>query len=801
MKHALRQLAKSPGFTVVAVLILALGIGFSASTFSVTNLLLLRQVPYPEPERLVRIFTTSPDTQTGGHAPGNLFDLRKTATSFTDVAMFNGDRLALGLSGEPAEQVYVQFVSANFFDVLGTPLLLGRGFRPGEDQPGQSQVIVLPYATWARRYGSDPAILGRIVRLDTQPHTVVGVLPPGFDAPLVWGSPEYICPRQVYPGMTTQRNGSWWMSGFARLKPGVDPATAQAEVSAIAQQFALAYPKDNAGRGLRLTSLHDSNVNGTTRSILWLGTAFSVAMMLIACANLASLQFARALGRQRDFAVRAALGGSRRQLMVPLLLEGLLLAGAGGAVGLLVSIWCNDLIGRFLYLGNGEGTVIPLDARVIVFAVLSALLCGLAFSLLPAWLSARTSAADALKENARGSTGGRSQQRLKGALMIGQLAAAIALVSLTVSFAVGLKSFLHRDLGWRMGGLFAADVVLPAVTYKDPAPRTAFTRALLERLTALPGVDHAALAGNLPTFWFGPAKPVFIEGRPADATDREPIAYSSAVTPDYFATLGIPLKQGATFPPDLASAGPGPALAIINESFARQFWPGTSPLGRRFRSGSEEQWFQVVGVVGDVRIATSFTPPASRLQFYRPLRENRYITIALHSALAPETLEKTVRAAVAGLDADVSVSNAGSLGANLEGALANNDLIIVNFAVSAGMGLFIAAIGLAGVISQLVQQRHRDIGIRLALGANAANILRLILGEGVKLLLAGLILGVASYYGLHTVLHHAMSEVRFPGLWLLTPTLALLSAVMLLACYLPARRATRIDPITALRSE
>jgi predicted permease len=468
----------------------------------------------------------------------------------------------------------------------------------------------------------------------------------------------------------------------------------------------------------------------------------------------------------------------------------------------LVSVWTNAIIGRFLNLGFGPGTIIPFDGRVLAFAAGSALLSGLAFSLLPAWLSARTSAADALKENARGSSGGRGQQRLKNVLMIGQIAAAGALVSITISFAVGLKSFVHRDTGWRMDNLFTGDVVLPAGTYDKPARRNAFTRALLDRLTALPGVDHAALAGSLPLFYFGGASPVIVEGRPADAPGHEPVAYSAAVTSDYFSTLGIPLEKGAVFAPHLTADDP--PVAIINASFARQFWPGTSPIGHRFRLGADEPWLEIVGVVGDVQIATGLSPQASRLQLYRPLVQagNRYFTIALHSStLAPAMLVKTVLATVATLDGDLPVSNAGSVTARLESAFSNNDLIIVNFSISAGMGLLIAAIGLSGVISQLVQQRRRDIGIRLALGAVSANILRLLLGEGLKLLAAGLVLGVAGYYALHAVLHRAMSEVQFPGLWLLAINLAILSAVMAVACWLPARRATKVDPLTALRAE
>ncbi len=802
MPHALRQLAKSPGFTAVAVLILALGIGFSTSSFSVANFLLLRNLPYPEPDRLVRIFATASNTQNGGHAPGNAFDLRDTATSYTGVAFYNPDRLTLAHTDGPAEQVFVTIVSTNFFDVIGSRFLLGRGFAADEDQDGKANVTVLPYATWARRFGSDPAILGRTVRFDTRTFIVIGVLPPTFDAPFVWGGAvEFFCPRFTYPGMRTQRDGARMMQAFGRLKPGVSVSAAQTELDTIARQLALAYPKDNAGRGLRLTSLHDSNMNGFTRTVVWLGTGLSVAMMLIACANLASLQMARALGRHRDFAVRAALGGNRWQLMTPLLAEGLLIALMGGAAGLLVAAWSNDIVGRYLDLGSGPILNLPLDARVLGFALLSALLSGLAFSLLPAWLSARASAADALKENARGSTAGRNQHRWKGLLIVGQLAIAFALVGIAASFGLGFKTFYQRDLGWQINGLFSGRIVLSPTHYSTLPEQNAFTTTLLERLNALPGVESSALCGDLPMFSSGNAQTIAVEGRPADQPGREPIAFNNSVSSGYFATTKIPLKQGTDFAPGLKASDP--AVVIVNESFARQFWPGANPIGRRIRIGSADTWHEIVGVVGDVQVAAQTTPPASRLQVYRPQVQtgNRYLGLVLRSSVAPDALLKTLRTTVASLDGNLAVSGAGTVTSQLERAFASNDLIIVNFSISAGMGLLIAAIGLSGVISQLAQQRRRDIGIRLALGATAAHILQLMLGEGLKLLVVGLLCGVAVYYGLNRVLTSAMPEVNFPGLWLLGLNLTVLSVVMLVACYLPARRATKVDPMTALRAE
>jgi predicted permease len=800
LRFAFRQLAKSPGFTVVAVLTLALGIGLSTSSFSTANAFLLRNVPYPGADRLMRIFATSRLTQSGGHAPGNIIDVRAAATSFSAIAIYNYDNYSLGDPGQPAEQVTGLAATANFFDLLGVQPSLGRGFAAGEDEPGKPAVIVLTHRAWVRRYAGDAGVIGRTIRVNAEPYTVIGVLPEQFDAPIVWGPAEFVMPRTMHPSFSTNRTDTW-MQAVARLKPGVNRRQAQAELNTLAARLQQAYPKENDGRGLRVVGLAQSNMDSVSTSLLWLMTGIALAMLLIACANLASLQVARAFGRSREFAIRAALGGGRRQLMSPLMAESMILAAAGGAGGLLVASWSNHILGSLLLINNEPGYAIPIDGRVFAFAAFSSLLSGFAFGLAPAWLASRSPAAEALKEGARGATAGRSHQRLKRTLIVGEVAVALALVSLAAAFGVGARTFVNRQVGWNMDGLFTGFLALPYNPYGDEARSREFYQALLQKLAVIPGVQHAVICTNLPMFAIGPTVPLAIEGQPAEERSRQPLTQVGTVTADYFAALRIPVKAGTVFSP--TSTEKDPQVAVINEAFARRFWPGQSPIGRRVRLGDSERVLEIIGVVGDVGMRARLTASETPLQLYRPLvqLQNRYVTLALRAAVAPESLTRSVREAVAALDPDLPVAGAGSLRASYERNLANLNLVIVNLAISAGMGLLIAAVGLFGVISQLTAQRTRDIGVRIALGASRGNIMRLILSEGVRLLVIGIAAGIPAYYALTMVLRGAMPAMRLPGPWLLAVTVGVLAVTMLLACYLPARRAARVDPIVALRAE
>lgn len=800
MKLVLRQLLRSPGFAFIAILTLALGIGFSASSFSMANAFLLRNVPYPEAERLVRFFGTSPQSQNRPHAPANIIDVRESVKSYDGVALYNFDSFALTEPGRPAEQVEGMAATADFFTILGIQPNLGRGFAPGEDEEGRPPVVVLTQRAWTQRYGRDPGVIGRTARLNTVVYEIIGVLPEEFDAPLVWGSLDYVTIRSMSAGFRTQRTDTW-MNAVGRLKPGVTLAAAQAEADTIAARLTEAYPKENATYGLRVVSLHDSNMDGVSRTLLWFMTGLSAATLLIACANLASLQVARAFGRSREFAVRAALGGSRVRLMLPLLLESLTLAAIGGGLSLLVATWSNQIIGSFLLINNEHGYKIPLDWRVFTFAAIASLLSGVAFGVAPAWIASRSSAAEALKSGTRSATASRSHQILKRVLIIGELAIALALVCIASAFGFGARSVLDRAVGWEMDGLFAGYVALPYNEYHEPECNREFLRKALDRLEAIPGVEHAALSTGLPVFAIGGTSRVAVEGLAAEEPGREPVAEVAAVTPDYFASLRIPVRQGATFARQLTENDP--PVAVINEAFARRFWPEGGAIGRRVRVGNDERWFEIIAVVGDVRGPARLERPDTTLQIYRPLLHvpTRYFTVSVRSLMTPEALNRAVSEAIAAIDPDVPVAQPGSVRANFVRNMSNLNLVIVNLGISAGMGLLIAAVGLFGVIAQLTAQRTRDIGVRMALGAQSSDIMRMVIGEGVRMLAVGAALGVTGHYLLAMLLGRAMSELHMPGAWLVAVNVAVLAATTLVACYVPAARATRINPVEALRAE
>jgi predicted permease len=585
------------------------------------------------------------------------------------------------------------------------------------------------------------------------------------------------------------------------LKPGVNLRQAQTELTLLAARLDREYPKENRTDGLRVVDLYSSNMDGVNRSIIWMITGLAVLVLLIACANLASLQFARAFGLHRDFSIRSALGASRFDLMTPLLVESLVLAMAGGILGLLLASWMNNLIGRNLLINGEPGFAIPLDGHVLLFAVIASVATGITFGLAPAWLASRTPASDAHKEGARGSTGGRSHQRIKSALIVGELALAMVLVSVAAAFSIASKQFLKRNLGWQPDGLFSGSLMLPYNRYPDDQHRRDFYRSLLDRLRVLPGVDQAVIATNLPIYDYFTRHNLMVEGQPPLPQGQEPLAMESSVSPEFFTALQIPLKQGNRFSPNLKAEDP--PVIIINETLARRIWPGENPVGKRLRFIDNEQWIEVIGVIGDVRMAVNLGEPSSRLQIYRPLVQapNAYFSIALRTSVPPETLVASVRRLVAGLDADLPVQQPGSLRQAIDINMANLNIVIANLGTFAFMGLLIASIGIYGIISYLTVQRTREVGVRIALGAQYRDVVGMILRQGIRLLVYGATLGLLGTYLVDTALQRAMPELPMPGFWLQAAVLLLLATITLIACYLPARRAARIDPVIALRAE
>jgi putative ABC transport system permease protein len=796
LKFAARRLAKSPGFTVVSVVMLALGIGMSTSTFSITNSVLLSSMPFPEGDRLMRIFTTSTHSQTMEHAPGNFMDIWRSLASFSSIAAFVPSNSNVAEPGQPPELQYGMEVTANFLTTLGVQPFLGRGFAPDEDQPGKDSVVILTDSYWRRRFASDPKIVGKTLRIGTANCTVIGVLPPSFGVPLIWFGCGFLTNMTVWPPWATQRTGKW-ISLFGRLKPGVDLPTAQAELSTVAARLDHDHPAENGVDGLRATGLAASFVDANSRKLYWLVVGLAALVLVIACSNLASLQLARAFGRSHEFAVRAALGAGRLDLMGPLLLESLLLTLAGGVLGIGVAFWGNRLVSHY-FTGNFD---IRIDGRVALFASLASLITGLTFGLAPAWLASRVSTSDALKESSRGSTSGRVQRRLKFALIIGQLAMALVLVSSASSFSIAVKQFFKRDLGWQQAGLVSGVLNLPYEVYKEDAKKPVLVLEILEKLGAIPGVSRVSLASSVPIYGFQDQKKIIVEGAAPLPTGQEPSAFVIAVDNGFFTTLGIPLKEGRSVPATFKEGDPD--VIVVNEALARQYWPGESAIGKRVKFTDSKDWHEVIGVAGNVSMATNFDTPPTRLQIYRPLQAQTGIwyNFILKSPLPPDTLIQPIRKTIGSINPDFIVEEVGGVPQMLENILAGNNLMIITLGSFALIGLLIAVIGLYGVVSQVTMQRSREIGVRMALGADYPAVVRLVLAQGCVLILVGVAFGLAGAFGVGAVYRQTMPGLRLPGAGLQAAIALTLCAVGLVACYFPARRAGRISPVAALRTE
>jgi predicted permease len=796
LKYAFRRLAKSPGFTAVSVVMLALGIGMSTSAFSVANWGILSTMPFPDQDRLVQIFSTTAHSEMLPHYPGNFIDLRSVATSYSHLAGIVAHNANVAQPGQTPEMTYGMSVTANFLPTLGIQPVLGRGFAADEDQPGKDSVVVIAYAYWKEHFALDPQVIGQTLRIGTDRVTIIGVLPEAFDHTLIWHTCSYLTPLTIWSDYANQRKDKW-INLVGRLKPGIKLATAQAELNLIAKQLDRAHPAENGLDGLRATGLSASFIEASTRKLYWLMVVLAVVVQLIACANLASVQLTRAFGRSHEFAVRAALGAGRAALMGPLLAESFLITLAGTAAGLLLARGANQLISRY-FTG---GTPVAIDSRVILFAATLSLLTALTFGMAPAWLGSRVSTGDALKESSRGSTAGRAQRRLKFTLIVGQFAFALVLLSAALSFSIAARSFLHRDFGWKPAGLFSAMLDIPSASYSSGAKRLVLFHALRTKLSQIPGVTETAISEMAPLYGFPAQKRLVIEGAPPSVSGQEPLALLYPVNGGFHATLGIPLKEGQ-FLPESATEGDRRVL-VINETMARRFWPGKSALGQRVRFADEQQWSEVIGVVGDVVMPVNFDAPASNLQVYCGLQQEfgLWYDLIVKSPLPAAALVKPFRDAIAQVDPDIMIQQIGGAPQIFEDALGANTFMILMLSAFAGVGLMIALIGLYGVISQTTQQRTREIGIRLALGADYCSILRLILLQSGRLILIGVLVGLAGAYGVSLIYRQTMPELRLPGERLQAGIALALAFAGLLACYFPARRAARTNPLIALRTE
>lgn len=804
LRYGLRLLRSNPLFTLVAVLTLALGIGANTTIFSVVNAVLLRPLPYRDAEQLVTVWHRNVN-QRGAQAgsfeltPANFLDLQKQQQSFTQLAAFASHDFNLTGAGEP-ERVRGWQASASLFDVLGVAPVVGRVFTVDEDRAGAEPVVVVSHGFWQRRLGGAGNAVGQTLRLDDRNVTVIGVLPPGFEFP-VKGA-ELWSPL-AFDAEAANARTAFYLNAVARLRPGVTLAQAQSDSEAIAQRLDQAFPRSNAGMRFTLEPLRERH-GGQSRTTLYLLLGAVGCVLLIACVNVANLLLARATVREKELAVRAALGAGRRRLLRQMLTESALLSLLGGAGGLALAWWGVRAL-RLLDPGTiARLDEVNLDARVLAFTLGVSLLTGLLFGLAPALQSSRLNLNQALKESGRGAAGAAGH-RLRGALVIAEVALSLVLLAGAGLLIRSFVRLLNVDPGFNAERVLTLRVELSQDKAQDAAQAANFYQQVLERVQAVPGVEAASAVNALPIVTPGMRAALVMEDKPDPPPGQPQLGNNRVVSPDYFRTLGIPLFSGRTLTPQ--DNGQAPPVAVINQTLARRYWGDENPLGKRFKLGARNgdlPWLTVAGVVGDVRQEGLSNAPLP--EFYTPFtqahaRWARPRVLAVRTAGEPLAALAAVKSAVWAVAPDQTIHDVQTMEAVLANWLAPRRFNLVLLGVFAALALVLAGTGIYGVLSYVVTQRTKEIGVRLALGAAHRDIVRLIVRQGMTLTAAGIALGLAASLALARFLAGFLFEVRAWDPLTLGGITLLLAGVAWLACWIPARRATRIDPLTALRHE
>ena len=799
LRYALRTLRRSPGFTAVAVLTLALGIGANTAIFSVVNAVLLRPLPFHDPDRLVLLWERSPQLEFMTVAYPDFVDWREQSRAFEDIAVFNRYR-TLNLTGvaEP-ERLATAVVTASLFPVLGAQAAVGRTFLPNEDHPGAPRTIVLSYGLWQRRFGSDPSLVGRALTLDGQSYTVVGVMPRGFQYPR---GVEVWAPLGLFldAGMRNRANHPG-LVGLARLKPGVSLDQARVELSGIARRLGQQYPT-NAAIGASMTPLVDVVVGGGVRRTLLVLLGAVGFVLLIACANVVNLLLARGAVRSGEIAIRAALGAGRVRVLRQLVTESLVLSLTGGAGGLLIAAWGVELLRAFAPDSLPRVAEIRIDGWVLGFTLVLSMIAGVVFGAAPLVQSARADLAGTLKAGGRGTTAAPSRHRLRSGLVAAEVA--LSLVLLTGAGLL-LKSFVRLqqvDPGFDSKGVITFQVALPPAKYPTGPATAGFFRQALERAEAVPGVTAAAWVDPLPFSTGGWQAGVTLEGVPEPVPGDNPLLNASVVSPDFFRAMGVPITAGRAF--SAHDDERAPRVAIVNRALVRRYWPGQNAVGKRVKFGpasSASPWMEIVGVSGDIRRTGLDAEAQAELYFPYARQPLRALTLVARTVGDPADYIRPLRGAVLALDPDQPVYNVRTMEQLLADSLVARRFSMTVLAVFAVVALLLALIGIYGVLAQFVAQRSNEMGIRVALGARAPDVVRLVIHQGMRPVAWGLAGGLVGALGLTRVLATLLFDVKPSDPATYAGVVALLAGAALLACYLPARRATKVDPVIALRYE
>ena len=797
VRYAFRMMARRPALSAIIVLTLALGIGANTAIFSLVNTVLLRPLPYPQPEQLVMVWEQQLER---GNAvrpvrPANFFDWKDRVAAFRDIAWSRDGMFALTGDGEPESITGYRF-SPNMLSVLGVQPALGRGFTANDDQPGAPRVVLLSDKLWKRRYAADPGILGRTMTLNGQPHTVIGVMPPGFKHPQ---RAELWVPIALTPQLMANRTNTM-LRLVGRLKPGVSHERAAADVAAVYVELAQRHPETNKGMTPSLARFGDTGDAKPLLLILSAGVGF---VLLIACANVANLLLADAASRRRELAVRTALGASRYRVIRQMLTESLLLAVAGGALGALLTWWTRDGL-VMLFPSNIANLNLPLvesvdvGARVFLFAFAISIATGVLFGILPALNVARGNLQGALKQGDRGNAGSR---RTHAVLVVVEVALSMVLLAGALLMVQSFMRVQGLRFGFETERVMTGRVILPSYRYPDAAKVEGFTRALVDKLRQIPGVEAAGTVTYLPLSGWNGGIDFSIEGRPQLTGAEAPSASYQSVSEDYFRSMGIPVLGGRVF--TARDDGASPRVAVINEALANKYWPGESALGRHvmISINAPPQRYEIVGMVGNTRNAGLEEPIEPEIYLSAWQSPDSLICLTLRTSGDPTALARPMRTAVWSVDPEQPVTYVMPLSVLAAESLAFRRAGMMLAGGFGTLALVLAAIGISGVLSYSVSRRTREIGVRVALGATRGEVGRLVLREGLLMTGGGIVIGLVAAVVLSRFMASVLYEIK-PGdplTYIVVATVLLSVAVV--ATLVPARRATAIDPLVALRSD
>jgi putative ABC transport system permease protein len=796
LRFGLRMLVKSPGFTAVAVLSLALGIGANTAIFSLVNAVLLRPLPFSDPDRLVMVWEDAGWIGFPRNTPAvaNYVDWKTQNHVFEDMSALSWRSFNLIGDGDP-EKIDAQAVSANFFSLLGVKPILGRTFLQEEDQPGANKVALVSYSLWQQRLGSDPNPVGRELLLDGQKYSVIGVMPRDFQ---FLGRDVNLWVPIAFSNAEWANRGSHYLTVFARLKPGVSVQQANSDIVTITQRIAQDHPREASNLKAFVLPLREQLAGRVSRALIVLLVAVA-CVLLIACANIANLTLARAAARNKEIALRTALGAGRWRIIRQLLTESVLLAGVGAAFGLLLGYWSLAFLKKMVPDQMAAITNLEINPQVLIYTLLISLAAGVLFGLAPAWQATRLDLNEALKQGGR--SGSVRNSGLRRVFVVAEVALALMLLigaGLMIRTMIRLQGL---EIGFEPENVLTMRTSMPRQKYAELPKRAAFYQQVLERVKTLPGVTAAAYTTSPPLVWRGGTNGISVEGRPPAAMDSN----HRQISPDYFRAMGIPLREGRLFneydKPDTQS------VAIINETMARQFWGGEPALGKRFKIGgydSPRPWTTVVGIVGDVRQMGLDVPIKAEMYFPAQQIDMFWASptyLVVKTASDPTGFVAGLRREVWAIDKDQPISNVKLMDEILADEVSSRQMQMVLFAAFAALALLLASLGIYGVLSYNVTQRTSEIGIRLALGAQPRDVWRMVASDGMRLATLGIGIGLGAAFALTRVMASLLFNVSATDPMTFVAVPLVLFGVSLFACYLPARRATKVDPLVALRYE